>query len=248
MKIIPLSEGSFNVGADKIFTKAGEQNDSNGKILVEVQPFCIITRRDIILLDTGLGFKQEGKPQIIANLNAEGINADEVTKVLMSHLHKDHAGGISHEDRMGNRKLNFPNATYFVQQREYDAAMDSSSPSFLLEAFEVFDHNPRVFWLLDDKGTIDNYIRYEVTGAHSPFHTVFHIEEEGEIIFYGGDDAPQEKQMHSRFIAKYDHDGRKAMELRQQWWNQGKKENWNFLFYHDIHTPVKKPKTKTPKS
>jgi len=28
------------------------------------------------------------------------------------------------------------------------------------------------------------------------------------------------------------------MELRQQWWQQGEKENWTFLFYHDIKTPV----------
>ena len=39
-------------------------------------------------------------------------------------------------------------------------------------------------------------------------------------------------------IAKYDYDGRKCMELRQQWWQQGKEQNWSFLFYHDIKTPV----------
>jgi len=28
------------------------------------------------------------------------------------------------------------------------------------------------------------------------------------------------------------------MELRQQWWQQGEAENWTFLFYHDINTPI----------
>jgi hypothetical protein len=44
--------------------------------------------------------------------------------------------------------------------------------------------------------------------------------------------------MKSRFIAKYDFDGKKCMELRQQWWQQGQDEKWTFLFYHDIKTPV----------
>jgi hypothetical protein len=46
------------------------------------------------------------------------------------------------------------------------------------------------------------------------------------------------QQMKNKFIAKYDYDGKKCMELRQQWWQQGKEERWTFLFYHDIKTPV----------
>jgi hypothetical protein len=60
----------------------------------------------------------------------------------------------------------------------------------------------------------------------------------GSTIFYGGDVAPQYQQMKSRFVAKYDYDGKKCMELRHLWWEQGKMEGWTFLFYHDIQTPV----------
>jgi hypothetical protein len=101
-------------------------------------------------------------------------------------------------------------------------------------------NNPQVVLLKDDKGWIDNYIRYELTGAHSPWHQVFWISEGDETIFFGGDDAPQLQQMKHRFVAKYDHDGKKAMELRKQWWQEGAKEGWTFLFYHDIKTPVYK--------
>ena len=89
----------------------------------------------------------------------------------------------------------------------------------------------------EGNGKIDEYISYDVTGAHCPFHQTFTIEEEGEIIFFGADVAPQLQQMKSRFIAKYDYDGKKCMELRQQWWQQGQQEHWTFLFYHDIKTP-----------
>ena len=50
--------------------------------------------------------------------------------------------------------------------------------------------------------------------------------------------APQMNQMKNRFVAKYDYDGKKCMELRQKWWTQGEREGWTFLFYHDIKNPI----------
>jgi hypothetical protein len=43
--------------------------------------------------------------------------------------------------------------------------------------------------------------------------------------------------MKSRFIAKYDYDGKRCMELRTEWWKQAQEEHWTMLFYHDIKTP-----------
>lgn len=43
--------------------------------------------------------------------------------------------------------------------------------------------------------------------------------------------------MKNKFVAKYDFNGKKAMELRQQWWKEGTEKHWTFLFYHDIKTP-----------
>lgn len=64
------------------------------------------------------------------------------------------------------------------------------------------------------------------------------MRDDEQIVFYGGDEAPQWQQMKHRFIAKYDYDGKKAMELRQQWWTEGEQEKWTFLFYHDVKTPI----------
>lgn len=242
MKIIPLSEGTFTIGMDKVFVPFENNNllhqQAKGSLLVEVQPFCIITERDVILLDAGLGFSVNGELQIIRNLKAHGIQPEMVTKVLMSHLHKDHAGGVSCRDRFGGFDRAFDHAAYFVQRREFEYAMDTGFPSFFPDELAFFEHDTNVFWLDDDAGIIDNYIRYEMNGGHSPFHQSFWIEEEGGIIFFGGDNAPQLNQMKSRFAAKYDYDGKKAMELRHAWWDRGHREGWTFLFYHDVKYPV----------
>lgn len=241
MQIIPLSEGVFTIDKTKIFVPFNLDNDDLqarpvGSLLVEVQPFVVITSKDILLLDMGLGFSKNGIPQLFSNLKTNGINPNNITRVLLTHLHKDHAGGVSIRDSLGNYKLSLPNATYYVQKKELEFALETGFPSYMTEEISVLQNNPSVV-LLDGDGNIDDYIFYHVTGAHSPYHQVYWIKENNEIIFFGGDDAPQLQQMKNKFIAKYDYDGKKCMQLRQQWWEEGQREGWTFLFYHDVKSP-----------
>lgn len=244
MKIIPLSEGSFTVDRTKQFIpfNPGEdklQQRTVGSLLVEIQPFVIITSKDILLLDTGLGFfNNDGILQIHQNLANNNINPLDITKVLLSHLHQDHAGGISVEDKVLSKTfLSFANAAYYVNKKELEHALAAGAPSYPQDKLSILQNSSQVIFT-EGNGVIDNYITYEITDAHSLFHQVFWIEEDGKKIFFGGDDAPQLHQMKSRFVAKYDYDGKKCMELRKEWWEKGDEEKWTFLFYHDIKSPV----------
>ncbi len=244
MQIIPLSEGAFTIDKSKIFvpfdTTADDlQNRATGSLLVEVVPFVLKTENDILLLDAGLGFTNNRELQLHQNLLANGIAPGDVTKVLMTHLHKDHAGGVSRKDALGSYTLSFPNATYYVQQQELEFALDTGFPSYMAEELSILHHHPQVV-TLNGNGIIGDNIDYEITAGHSPFHQVFWIKENNDIIFFGGDDAPQLQQMKNKFVAKYDFDGKKCMQLRQQWWQEGRENNWTFLFYHDIKSPVVK--------
>ncbi|HEU4632755.1 MAG TPA: MBL fold metallo-hydrolase [Flavisolibacter sp.] len=243
MKIIPLSEGSFTIDKTKRFVPFNENEHvlnerPIGSLLVEIQPFVVVTSKDVLLLDTGLGFNDtaHGEMQLHYNLVKAGIDPQNVTKVLMSHLHKDHAGGVSLES--DHSRLSLPNATYYIQKRELDFALEKGSPSFIPAELEMLNSSPQVQFLHEDVGLIDDYISYRLTGAHSPFHQVFWIKEGSHIIFFGGDDAPQLQQMKVRYKTKYDYQPDKAMHLRRDWWEQGNKEGWTFLFYHDIKSPV----------
>jgi glyoxylase-like metal-dependent hydrolase (beta-lactamase superfamily II) len=237
-QIFPLSEGTFTIGRDKIFHPFDEAHDElndrpTGSLLVEVQPFAIVNDKDVLLLDTGLGFNNpDGVAHLPGNLAKHNIHPEDVTKVLLSHLHKDHAGGIDVEL--------FPNATFYIYRNEMDFAMQTGFPSYYVEELLPLKSCNRVQWLDGETGTIDGYIHYEHTNGHCPQHIVFKIESEEGIIFYGGDEAPQYKQMKMKYIAKYDFDGKKAMQLREEWALEGAREGWQFLFYHDVKTPVAK--------
>ena len=241
MKIIPLSEGTFTIDKTKLFVPFDEsehdlQSRPVGSLLVEIQPFVVITSKEILLLDTGLGFGREGKPQIHENLSTAGINPQDVTKVLLTHLHKDHAGGVSWGNN--HEKLSFPNARYYVQEKELRFALEKGFPSFIPDELSALNNSSQVVLLNEEEGNINGYIHFKITGAHSPFHQVFWIKENDQTIFFGGDDAPQLQQMKHRFVAKYDFNGKKAMELRSKWWQQGQQEGWVFLFYHDVKNPI----------
>jgi len=235
-QIFPLSEGTFTIGHDKIFQPFNESSDElndrpTGSLLVEVQPFAVVNDKDVILLDTGLGFNNpDGQAHLPGNLAQHHIHPDDVTKVLLSHLHKDHAGGL-------DLSL-FPNATFYVYREEMAYARQVGFPSYYVDDLLPLLDSDRVEWLEGESGLIDGYIEYIHTDGHCPQHIVFKIPSEEGTIFYGGDEAPQYKQMKMKYVAKYDYDGKKAMELRAQWAEQGAAEGWRFLFYHDVKTPI----------
>jgi len=243
-KVFPLSEGVFTIGHDKQFVPFNIDTDiltdrPTGSLLVEIQPFLVVTDKDVILLDTGLGYNTSaGIPQIHENLSAHGFGAGEVTKVLLTHLHKDHAGGILRKHHDGKTSAMFPNAQYYIYGPEAAYAIEKGAPSYQNELYADWLSSDQIHWLAGDEGSIEDYIFFKHSGAHSLQHIVVWIKDAEDIIFYGGDEAPQYKQMIMKYVAKYDTDGKKAMELRAQYADQGKSEHWQFLFYHDVKMPT----------
>ena len=242
--IHPLSEGVFTIGHDKEFVPFNEETDELndrpvGSLLVEVQPFLVITKNDIIILDTGLGFRtKEGILQIHHNLRQHGYEPAQVTKVLLSHLHKDHAGCLVFTDNNGMTHTTFPNAEYYIYREEADFALKKGLPSYYPHDIEPLLSTNQLRWIDGITGTINGYITYMHSGGHCPQHIVYLIEEDGEKLFFGGDEAPQLKQLKMKYVAKYDYDGKKAMQLREHYAERGRNENWKFMFYHDVKTPL----------
>jgi len=244
--IIPLSEGTFTIGHDKDFVPFDESTDvltdrPTGSLLVEIQPFLVVTEKDVIVFDTGLGFKnKDGILQVHDNLRKAGYEPGQVTKVLLSHLHKDHAGGATYSNDNGQIVMTFPNADYYIYRPEAGFALEKGYPSYDPAALQPLLASEQIVWLDGESGDIDGYIHYTHSGGHSPQHIVYLVNDGTDKVFYGGDEAPQYKQIKMKYIAKYDYDGKKAMELREDYVHQARLEDWTFLFYHDVATPVSK--------
>jgi glyoxylase-like metal-dependent hydrolase (beta-lactamase superfamily II) len=240
MKIVPLKEGNFSTNKTKDFTLLTEENfDTMKGIKMSVTPFLIITEKDIILLDAGIGWKNENEKTVISEiLEQQNIHLNQITKLLLSHLHKDHIETAITRTENGFEPT-FPNAEIYIQKRELSFAMENKgNHSFDFDTLEKLIELDNIVWMDDDKGNITEEISFEVVGGHTPFMQVFWIRENNEIVFYGADNLPQESYLKYHLAYKSDFDGKKAMELRLKWQKEAIKNHWKILLYHDLSKAI----------
>ena len=235
MQVYTLNEGSYSVAADKKFVPFDPSKDNPkdrpASLFISVQPFLVELNNSLILLDTGLGYSnEEGNMILHENIKKAGFKPEDVEYVLMSHLHFDHAGGMVHKTESG-MELSFPNATYVIQRGEWEGAFTNSSSSYRTEIFEFLQRNAQLIFV-DESGQFTPEISHELTGAHTPYHQTWLLDDGTDKVFFGGDVLPEPEELLRKFIAKYDFDGRKAMELREEFGKRAAAENWNCLFYH----------------
>ncbi|MGF1923884.1 MAG: MBL fold metallo-hydrolase [Bacteroidia bacterium] len=235
MQVFTLHEGSYSVDSTKKFIPfdpiIDNPKDRPASLFIHVQPFLVKLDNQLILLDTGLGYSNaEGELHLHNNIKNAGFDPKDIDLVLMSHLHFDHSGGMVHH--IGEKmELSFPNATYVVQRGEWETAFTSTSSSYHTEIFEFLQRNAQLSFV-EGSGHLTDQISYELTGAHCPYHQVFLIVDEGDQVFFGGDVLPEPEELIRKFIAKYDFDGRKAMELRDEFGKKAVEGRWKCLFYH----------------
>lgn len=236
MEIFSLYEGSYSVDSTKKFIpfdpNIHNKKDRPGSLFIHIHPFLIQAGRDLILIDTGLGQSENGELIIHRNIKDRGFDPRDVTVLLASHLHRDHASGMTYQNN-GTIELAFPNAEYIIQRGEWENVFHQpDSDSYATENLEAIQRSGNLH-LVEDSGTIKDFIHYELSGGHTQYHQVFLLEKEGKKIFFGGDEWPESKQILRKFAAKYDYDGKKAMTLREEYAQRAAKGDWICLFYHD---------------
>ena len=235
MEVHTLYEGSYSVDVSKKFVPfvdgVDKVKDRPASLFIHVQPFLVVSGSHLMLFDTGLGYSHANGDLVIhEQIRKAGYSPDDVTHVLMSHLHYDHAGGMVHQldDKMD---VSFPQADYVIQRGEWESAFINTTSSYKTEIFEFLQRNAHIEFV-EGSGEFLPGINYELTGAHTPFHQVFLLSDKDDKVFFGGDVLPEPEELVKNFIAKYDYDGRKAMELRKEFGLRAARENWNCLFYH----------------
>jgi len=235
LKAFPLYEGSFSVDQSKKFIPfdpaVHEAKDRPASLFIYVQPFLIDTGRDLILLDTGLGYSDnQGNFLLHQHIRNAGYEPGDVSLVLMSHLHFDHAGGMVRYVE-GKMEVSFPNAEYVIQRGEWELAYSKPSLSYKTEIFDVLQRSNSIHFV-EGNGQLNEQISYQVSGGHTQHHQVFTIRTPDDTFFFGGDVLPEPEQLIRRFAAKYDFDGRHSMAMREEYGKEAASNDWICLFYH----------------
>jgi glyoxylase-like metal-dependent hydrolase (beta-lactamase superfamily II) len=125
-----------------------------------VRQFVIRLTNDLVLLDCGLGLPKNGDFMITSLLEQHSIKPNQITKVLLSHLHKDHIEGLGYFQN-GSFLQHFPNATIYVSKQELNYALSQKgNPSFNDDLAEQLAQLPNLKLINAQQGNIMTWFRF----------------------------------------------------------------------------------------
>ncbi|MBO7725973.1 MAG: MBL fold metallo-hydrolase [Thermoguttaceae bacterium] len=208
-RITPLSGGWFSIDGGTFFGIVPKKIWRNvlppdGENLVRVPCRVLLARRkdDVVLFDTGYGGKErpkhlrgyaleEGNP-IFASLAQVGVRPEQVTHVVMTHLHFDHAGGATLTEENGAPVPAFPNALCWASEVEWSDALDPEPA--LRGAYPQENLLPlaerNLSRAFENGEEILPGLTAYVTGGHTRGHAVFRLAAETGPVYIVGELAP----------------------------------------------------------
>ena len=236
----PVSEPQSIFGTDQSREDVGALLERNflptDKFLLGFAPTVVRTGSDVVLFDAGNGAarREAGAGRTLSNLAGGGIKAEDVTVVVITHMHPDHIGGI-----MENGRPAYPNARYVTGQVEYDfwtADERMSGPTEGLARLVAANVKPLAdkMSFIGDGGEVAPGITGMAAFGHTPGHMVHVIESAGRKLAITADTANhyvlslQKPDWEVRFDTVKD----KAAETRRTVFGMLASERMPFIGYH----------------
>jgi len=228
--------------------------DSRNRIPMGMRCLLVEHEAGLVLIDTGAGNKETqkfheiygvenagagGRTALEDGIRDAGFTPDDVTIVINSHLHFDHAGGNTFRDADGSIRIAFPNARYVVQAGEYHYAThtnERTAASYFPPNFVPVLEAGRLE-LIDGEREIVPGITAIPTPGHTPYHQGFLLESAGERAFYLADLVPTHAHLPLAWIMGYDVEPLVTLETKRRILRRAVDERWLVIFEHDASVP-----------
>ncbi|MFZ1729915.1 MAG: MBL fold metallo-hydrolase [Bacteroidota bacterium] len=234
----------FGVVPKPLWTKSNPTDELN-RIEMTMRSLCLRKDNRVILVDTGVGHKESEKFHSIFAIDFSsftltdglarlGIKASDVTDVILTHLHFDHAGGSVH-GRGADLALTFPSATHYVQRMHWDWAMnpsDRDKASFLPDNYMPIRDAGRL-QLLDGPEEIIEGLSLNVVNGHTFAQQLVRVHGENRSLLYAGDLVPMSSHVPGPWIMGYDLQPLVTLNEKNSILAQAAMNNDILLFEHD---------------
>jgi glyoxylase-like metal-dependent hydrolase (beta-lactamase superfamily II) len=223
--------------------------DELGRIQLDTNCPLVRTGDELILIDTGNGGKLPEKEQgffdlqpgdtVLENLAGCGVRPEDVTIVLLTHLHMDHVGGAS---RVAGEQVvpSFPNARFLVQRQEWEDALHNRShmrASYRMENLQPLQDSGRLR-LLDGDADVAPGVGVRVTGGHTRAHQCVFLRSGGETAWFAGDICPTPSHFRAAYNMAYDMSPYDTMAAKAELLHRAAREGWLVLFDHEPEQKV----------
>lgn len=180
----------FSAGADRFNAIARGAFLEPGPFRMGTVVYVLQSPQGTYLVDAGSGpLFGATSGLLVENLATIGVAPETVSGVLLTHMHADHVGGL-----ISDRGAAFPNAEIIVHRNEYDYYMgelilarsnDRNRP-WIMRARTLPDHYSRIRHFAEREGVLPGVTAFPLPG-HTPGHSGFLVESEGEALFIAGD-------------------------------------------------------------
>lgn len=253
MKLIPISAGHFHCDGGALFgvipkvlwntvypTHAGNFTP------LALRCMLIDQGKLKILIETGIGNHYSkkhlknngvvGENQLEKSLAEKGYSPEDITDVLLTHLHWDHAtGAVKNENE--TLKLRFRNATFWCSKTQWEHSKISNPRE------QAAYHNKILNFLFDSgklalvkkEGELFPGIEVRFFDGHTPGQMIPFLQFEGKTIVYTSDLIPTVANIPLLWAAAYDLNPVRVMEEKERFLNEATEKNYILFFEHDFY-------------
>jgi len=255
MKLYPIETGNlkldggamFGVVPKVLWSKAYPCDEKN---LCNWSMRCllVVDGERKILIDNGIGDKQDenwlkhyylnGDATLESSLSKAGFTPEDITDVVLTHMHFDHCGGsVKWNDNKTGYELAFPKATYWTSQQQFDWASNPNrreKASFLKENILPIKESGQLK-LIDEEGEYIPNIVFKLYNGHTDGQLIPHIHYGGKTVVFMADLMPSAAHIPMPWIMAYDTRPLQTLKDRERFYAEALENDYILFFEHDLY-------------
>ena len=200
-----------------------------------------------ILIDNGIGEKQDDKFLKHYHLNGDatlkdslaklGYTTDDITDMVLTHLHFDHCGGSIKKTGDDTFEPTFKNATYWISKEQWDWATHPNrreKASFLKENIFPIEESGQLK-LVEEEGELFPNFMIKFFNGHTNGQIIPHINYNGRTIVFMADLLPSTAHVPLPYIMAYDTRPLITLKEKEKFFNEAVENEYVLFFEHDIY-------------
>lgn len=265
-KVFSINSSNFKLDGGAMFGvvpksiwKKYYPSDENNLCTWALRSLLVDTGDRVILVDNGVGDKQDekffsflhmsGGNGLIGGLKKHAYKPEDITDMILTHLHFDHCGGgVRHNADRTAYELVFPNATYWVGREQWEWAMNPNNrekDSYLEENLLPMMNSGKLKFVDEDMSLIPG-VKLRFFYGHTEGQLIPLFSHKGKTIVYMGDLIPSTVHVPSHYNMAYDVRPLVSMIEKEEFLKEAFEKNYLLFFEHDVYNECCTLK-KTPK-
>ncbi|MFC2080884.1 MBL fold metallo-hydrolase [Bacteroidota bacterium] len=225
-------------------------SDENNMVSISMRSLLVIDGERKILFDNGIGDKQDhkffsyyylfGEDTLEGSLAKLGIKPEDITDMVLTHLHFDHCGGsVKYNEDRSELLTVFKNAQYWASKSQWDLAGNPNKlekASFLIENFNPIRESGQLE-LFDKEFELTPNIQLRLFNGHTEGQAICLIDYNGRTIVNAADLIPLQGNISMSWVCGYDTQPLVSLREKSDFLKESFLNKYIYYFYHDLENP-----------